>query len=215
MNKNLKILISELGLSINEEKILAFLDGNLSNDDSNKLNSIIEKNPHLKLKTDELRHLINNPILESPPKNIHSKLMKNLGINEDTIFDICLKSLQNGIDIISGKNLLINNNIGIPVFRSENQSELYFEKKMMGINIVCIFNHYNEEEFNIYFKVKTKNEASAKNIQIKLFNKDILVKSLITDSFGATKSLNVKNGEYKISILKNKDLGTIHLKLLN
>lgn len=214
MNKNLKTLIAELGLSINEEKILAFLDGNLSNDDSNKINSIIEKNPHLKLKTDELRHIIDNPILESPPKNIHSKLMKKLGINEDTIFDICLKSLQNGIDIISGKNLLINNNRGIPVFRSENQSELYFEKQMKDINIICIFNHYNEEELSIHFKIKTNNGASNKNIQIKLFKNDILEKSLITDSFGATKSFRINNGDYTLSVLKNKVLGTVHLKLL-
>jgi len=212
MNRKLKTLIDELNLSIKEEQILAFLDGKLRGNEFLKIQEILEKNKEFKIFCDEFKKFMENTEQVSPPKTVHNNLLKSLGLKEKDIFDICLQMLDDGIKIITGENLLMTNS-PIPAFRSNQNTDLFFKKKIQDIIINCNFNPINNNELNAHFKINSNDNHPLNNVQIKIYEDSTLVKSLVTNSVGVTKSINLIKGDYEIVIRKKEKLGTINISL--
>ena len=212
MNENLKELLENLNLTIDVQKIIGFIDGSLNKMDYNEVKKIISNNPELATKIDYFKKDIENSKLISPPNSVHKNLMRKLGIKENNIFDISLKLIQNGVDIITGKDLLVQN-FGSPAFRGNSNDELMFEKNFYNFKIVCYFNKISSYELSIYFKLLPNKNENMQNIQLKIFDAEKIKKSIITNEFGTTNIVNLKKGDYKISIIKGELLGEIHINL--
>ena len=123
-----------------------------------------------------------------------------------------LTLLNNGFGIISGSSLLPPI-MPMPAFRSESKSELFFKKNLKNFKITCICNHINKLKLSFYCKIDSINNLPEKNIQLKLICNDKVLKSLITDSKGTTNSVIINKGNYNISIIKKKLIGTINLDI--
>ena len=84
---------------------------------------------------------------------------------------------------------------------------------MDDYNITCICNQIDNLNISIHFKISSYNETSIKNIQIKILSENEVIKSLLTDSVGITKSVVINKGKYNISIINKKALGYIKLDI--
>ena len=214
MNIKLKELIKELNLSITAEDILAYLDGsNLKIKNSSKIKKIIKDNLELKKFVNEFLNISESPIISNPPKIIHQNLISKLGFSEENIIDICLKIFDYGLDIISG-NQLINQNQFVPTFRNQSKNKLKFNKNFKKINFKGFLQKLNKHELKIYFKIISINEQPIKNYRVEIEKNQELIKSLVTDEFGITQSVNLINGYYKFTITKNNNIDFFSLRLI-
>lgn len=212
MNNELKKLLIELNLNIDQETILAYIDGNLNKSENKKIKKLIELNPDLLKFVNELTRVITNPIFSKPPVHLHKSILAKLGYEEKNIMDIAISILSNGLNIISGFDFLAPIS-PMPAFRSNAKTELFFKNEINNYFITCICTPVNELTISIHFKLKAKNDLPIKNIQFKLVQNDEILNSLLTDSTGTTKSVIVNKGKYKISINKKKNLGEINLNI--
>lgn len=212
MNNELKKLLIELNLNIEQETILAYIDGKLNKSENNRIKQLIELNPDLLTFVNELKRVITNPIISKPPAHLHKSILATLGYEEKNIMDIAISILSNGLDIISGFDFLAPIS-PMPAFRSNTNTELFFKNELNNYFITCICTPMDEVTISIHFKLKAKNDLPIKNIQFKLVQNDEILNSLLTDSTGSTKSVLINKGRYKISIYKKKNLGEINLDI--
>jgi hypothetical protein len=212
MNNELKKLLIELNLNIEQETILAYIDGNLNKSENNRIKLLIELNPDLLKFVNELTRVITNPIISKPPAHLHKSILAKLGYEEKNIMDIALSILSNGLNIISGINFLVPIS-PMPAFRSNSTTELFFKNELSEYFITCICTPIDDITISIHFKLISKNNSPLKNIQFKLYQNDNKLKSLLTNSEGNTKSVIINKGKYKISVNKMKNLGEINLDI--
>ena len=210
MNNQLQKLLVELKLNIELESILAFIDGNLGKTASIKMKKVIDSNPELLKFVNKMDLLMSNPNYSIPPARIHKTLLNTMGIKKKSLMDISLTILSNGLDVISGLEFLTPLS-PIPAFRSDSKSELFFNKKLDDYNITCICDQIDNLNISIHFKISSHNESSIKNIRFKLLFENELIKSLLTNTAGMTKSVVINKGYYNVSIIKNTILGNINL----
>ena len=212
MNIKIKELLEELNLSINTEDILAYIDGSLKDSELLKVKKIVENNLELKNFVENISILSKSPIYSTPPIRVRQKLLSKLGINDHSIFDICIKFINNGLDIIAGNDFFKNDQFAL-AFRNNSNSEYQFEKTFDKFILKGFILKFNQNELKIHFKILSQDRKPIKNIRIELKNNQELIKSLITDEFGSTNSVNLKNKDYIFSIFNENEIENLSISL--
>ncbi|MAJ45269.1 MAG: hypothetical protein CMF96_11085 [Candidatus Marinimicrobia bacterium] len=211
MNIKLKELITELNLSIEEEELLCFLDGNLSNDKSSRIKKIVDNNLVLKNYINNFLKLTEKSSISNPPKKVHQNLLSRLDL-EENIFDICLKYFDNNLDIITGNHFFNNNRLS-PAFRNKSGNQYQFQKEFNKYTLKGFVLKSSKTMLKFYFKIDSKQKNPIKNIRIEIKKNQELIKQLITDDFGSTNSINLTYGDYNFSIFDLNQIGNLSLSI--
>ena len=75
-------------------KILKYLEGQLSDQDKKDFEAIIESNSELQLEVEMLGNLIDNEPAEIPPYELRQKIYQMANIKDETFMDVAIKKVD-------------------------------------------------------------------------------------------------------------------------
>ena len=192
-------------------KILKYIDGQLSSQDMQEFEVLINKDSDLKLRVEVLSDLINNAQPEDPPYELKEKIYNMLNIENESFMSIVIQKSSNLLNILSGKDYLISLE---PAFitRSNNQS-LLFSKDMDDYQIFCELYLDNNDYFLNLQSSHTDNKKTA-NIKFTFMKDSDIYLEKYTNSNGNTGSFEIHPGVYNIKITdKNLEIGNVKINI--
>jgi len=192
-------------------KILRYVEGRLEGKIKKDFEHLMDSDSELKLKVDILSDLYKNSIPENPPYELKDKIYNALNIKNDSIMGIVIEKGSNILNILSGKDFLVNIEPAF-VTRSNHQS-LLFSKEMNHYKIFCeLFDDNGNNIIN--FKVLTSENKKSSNIKFILKQSSNIISEKYTNSNGDLDSFEIENGNYIIEINKNdSEIGNIKINI--
>ena len=192
-------------------KILRYLEGQLSDQDKKDFEALIESNSDLQLEVEMLGNLIDNEPEEIPPYELRQKIYQMANIKDETFMDVAIKKADQLLDIVLGKEYSLDTN---PAFVTRsNDKSLLFSKKMNEFDILC--DVFSEEEGQYLMNLAaSKNDQEIDNIKFSIIQDNKQAIEKYTQSNGNTGSFIINPGIYYINISTLKsEVGNIKINL--
>ena len=194
-----------------DNKILKYVEGTLKKQDEKDFESLINSDAELKLKVEALSDLYSNNVPQTPPYQLRQKIYDMVGINDKSFMDIIIKKTSNILDILSGKDYLIN--IQPAFITRSNKKSLLFSKNMNGYQIFCDL-YVEDDSCFLDLSAFDSNEEELKNIKFSLNQEPNNLLEKYTDSDGHTGSFQINPGNYEINIHNNNlEIGNIKINI--
>ena len=192
-------------------KILRYLEGQLSDQDKKDFEALIESNSDLQLEVEMLGNLIDNEPEEIPPYELRQKIYQMANIKDETFMDVAIKKADQLLDIVLGKEYFLDTN---PVFVTRsNDKSLLFSKKMNEIDILCDICSEEEGQYLMNLAA-SKNDKEIDNIKFSIIQDNKQAIEKYTQSNGNTGSFIINPGIYYINISTLKsEVGNIKINL--
>ena len=192
-------------------KILKYLEGQLSDQDKKDFEALIESNSDLKLEVDMLGNLIDNEPAEIPPYELRQKIYQMANIKDETFMDVAIKKVDSILEVVIGNQYQLDVE-PLLITRSSNSSKI-FSKDMNDYEIVCDISNELEDNFLINLAV-SKNQKAQENIKFSVTQNQKTKNEFFTKSNGNTGSFKLNSGQYLINISTLKfELGNIKINL--
>ena len=192
-------------------KILKYLEGQLTGQDKKDFEYLIESNKELQSEVEILGNLIDNEPNEVPPYELRQKIYNMVGIKDVSFMDIAIKKTNQIIDIILGKEYFLD---VTPEFvtRSGKESVL-FSKKMDDCNILCDI-HPNQDGLYLINLAASSQNIDIDNIKFSITKSKKIIMEKFTNSTGNTGIFKINSVIYYINISNSKsELGNIKINL--
>ena len=192
-------------------KILKYLEGQLSNQDKKDFEALIESNSDLQLEVEMLGNLIDNEPAEIPPYELRQKIYQMANIKDETFMDVAIKKVDSILEVVIGNQYQLDVE-PLLITRSSNSSKI-FSKDMNDYEIVCDISNELEDNFLINLAV-SKNQKAQENIKFSVTQNQKTKNEIFTKSNGNTGSFKLNSGQYLINISTLKfELGNIKINL--
>ena len=192
-------------------KILKYLEGQLSDQDKKDFEAIIESNSDLQLEVEMLGNLIDNEPAEIPPYELRQKIYQMANIKDETFMDVAIKKVDSILEVVIGNQYQLDVE-PLLITRSSNSSKI-FSKDMNDYEIVCDISNELEDNFLINLAV-SKNQKAQENIKFSVTQNQKTKNEFFTKSNGNTGSFKLNSGQYLINISTLKfELGNIKINL--
>ena len=192
-------------------KILKYLEGQLSDKDQKDFEALIESNSDLQLEVEMLGNLIDNEPAEIPPYELRQKIYQMANIKDETFMDVAIKKVDSILEVVIGNQYQLDIE-PLVITRSSNSSKI-FSKDMNDYEIVCDISNELEGKFLINLAV-SKNQKAQENIKFSVTQNQKTQNEFFTKSNGNTGSFKLNSGQYLINISTLKfDLGNIKINL--
>ena len=192
-------------------KILKYLEGQLSDQDKKDFEALIESNSELQLEVEMLGNLIDNEPAEIPPYELRQKIYQMANIKDETFMDVAIKKVDSILEVVIGNQYQLDIE-PLLITRSGNSSKI-FSKDMNDYEIVCDISNELEGNFLINLAV-SKNQKAQENIKFSVTQNQKTKNEFFTKSNGNTGSFKLNSGQYLINISTLKfELGNIKINL--
>ena len=192
-------------------KILKYLEGQLSDQDKKDFEALIESNSDLQLEVEMLGNLIDNEPAEIPPYELRQKIYQMANIKDETFMDVAIKKVDSILEVVIGNQYQLDVE-PLLITRSSNSSKI-FSKDINGYEIVCDISNELEDNFLINLAV-SKNQKAQENIKFSVTQNQKTQNEFFTKSNGNTGSFKLNSGQYLINISTLKfELGNIKINL--
>jgi len=192
-------------------KILKYLEGQLSDQDKKDFEALIESNSELQLEVEMLGNLIDNEPAEIPPYELRQKIYQMANIKDETFMDVAIKKVDSILEVVIGNQYQLDVE-PLLITRSSNSSKI-FSKDMNDYEIVCDISNELEDNFLINLAV-SKNQKAQENIKFSVTQNQKTQNEFFTKSNGNTGSFKLNSGQYLINISTLKfELGNIKINL--
>ena len=192
-------------------KILKYLEGQLSGQDKKDFEALIESNTDLQLEVEMLGNLIDNEPAEIPPYGLRQKIYQMANIKDETFMDVAIKKVDSILEVVIGNQYQLDVE-PLLITRSSNSSKI-FSKDMNDYEIVCDISNELEDNFLINLAV-SKNQKAQENIKFSVTQNQKTQNEFFTKSNGNTGSFKLNSGQYLINISTLKfELGNIKINL--
>lgn len=192
-------------------KILKYLEGQLSDQDKKDFEALIESNSELQLEVEMLGNLIDNEPAEIPPYELRQKIYQMANIKDETFMDVAIKKVDSILEVVIGNQYQLDVE-PLLITRSSNSSKI-FSKDMNDYEIVCDISNELEDNFLINLAV-SKNQKAQENIKFSVTQNQKIQNEFFTKSNGNTGSFKLNSGQYLINISTLKfELGNIKINL--
>lgn len=193
------------------DKILKYLEGQLSGQDMKDFEALIESNSDLQLEVEMLGNLIDNEPAEIPPYELRQKIYQMANIKDETFMDVAIKKVDSILEVVIGNQYQLDVE-PLLITRSSNSSKI-FSKDMNDYEIVCDISNELEDDFLINLAV-SKNQKAQENIKFSVTKNQKTQNEFFTKSNGNTGSFKLNSGQYLINISTLKfELGNIKINL--
>ena len=196
---------------MDNEKIIRYLEGQLSGVIKEEFETLIESNSELREQVEILANLIDTQPNEKPPYELRQKIYQLVNIEDKSFMDLAIKKVDSILEVLIGNQFELDVN---PAFitRSSSESKI-FSKHMNDYEIVCDISNEIDENFLINLAV-TKNKKVQENIKFSIIQNQISQNEFFTKSNGNTGSFKLNKGRYLITVSKLKyELGNIKINL--
>jgi len=196
---------------MDNEKIIRYLEGQLSGVIKEEFETLIESNSELREQVEILANLIDTQPNEKPPYELRQKIYQLVNIEDKSFMDLAIKKVDSILEVVIGNQFELDVN---PAFitRSSSESKI-FSKHMNDYEIVCDISNEIDENFLINLAV-TKNKKVQENIKFSIIQNQISQNEFFTKSNGNTGSFKLNKGRYLITVSKLKyELGNIKINL--
>ena len=192
-------------------KILKYLEGQLSDQDKKDFEALIESNSDLQLEVEMLGNLIDNEPEEIPPYELRQKIYQMANVKDETFMDVAIKKVDSILEVVIGNQYQLDVK-PLLITRSSNSSKI-FSKDMNDYEIVCDISNELEDNFLINLAV-SKNQKAQENIKFSVTQNQKTKNEFFTKSNGNTGSFKLNSGQYLINISTLKfELGNIKINL--
>ena len=192
-------------------KILKYLEGQLSGQEKKDFEALIESNSDLQLEVEMLGNLIDNEPAEIPPYELRQKIYQMANIKDETFMDVAIKKVDSILEVVIGNQYQLDVE-PLLITRSSNSSKI-FSKDMNDYEIVCDISNELEDNFLINLAV-SKNQKAQENIKFSVTQNQKTQNEFFTKSNGNTGSFKLNSGQYLINISTLKfELGNIKINL--
>ena len=192
-------------------KILKYLEGQLSAQDKKDFEALIESNSDLQLEVEMLGNLIDDEPAEIPPYELRQKIYQMANIKDETFMDVAIKKVDSILEVVIGNQYQLDVE-PLLITRSSNSSKI-FSKDMNDYEIVCDISNELEDNFLINLAV-SKNQKAQENIKFSVTQNQKTKNEFFTKSNGNTGSFKLNSGQYLINISTLKfELGNIKINL--
>ena len=194
-----------------DNKILRYVEGTLEGQIKEDFENLIKSDAELRLRVEVLSDLYENSVPEDAPYSLRQKIYDITGIKDDSFMDIIIKKTSDILDILSGKDYLIDSE---PMFVTRsNQKSLLFSKNMNDYKIFCDL-YLEDSNYFLDLSAFDSNEKELENIKFTLREETNNFLEKYTDSDGHTGSFKINSGIYNISInKKNIEIGNIKINV--
>ena len=194
-----------------DNKILRYLEGQLTGQDKKAFEALIESSSELQLEVEMLGNLIDNQPNEIPPYEVRQKIYKMVGIKDASFMDVAIKKADQFLDIILGKEYFLD--IEPAFITRSSEKSLLFSKKMNDFDILCDI--YSEENGQYLMNLAaSKNDKEIDNIKFSITQDSKHNIEKYTQSNGNTGSFIINLGVYYINISTLKsEIGNIKINL--
>jgi len=196
---------------MDNEKIIRYLEGQLSGVIKEEFETLIESNSELREQVEILANLIDTQPNEKPPYELRQKIYQLVNIEDKSFMDLVIKKVDSILEVVIGNQFELDVN---PAFitRSSSESKI-FSKHMNDYEIVCDISSEIDEIFLINLAV-TKNKKVQENIKFSIIQNQTSQNEYFTKSNGNTGSFELNKGQYLITVSKLKyELGNIKINL--
>ena len=196
---------------MDNEKIIRYLEGQLSGVIKEQFETLIESNSELREQVEILANLIDTQPNEKPPYELRQKIYQLVNIEDKSFMDLAIKKVDSILEVVIGNQFELDVN---PAFitRSSSESKI-FSKHMNDYEIVCDISSEIDENFLINLAV-TKNKKVQENIKFSIIQNQTSQNEYFTKSNGNTGSFKLNKGQYLITVSKLKyELGNIKINL--
>lgn len=208
------MLSTEPDQSINMDMILEYVENTLDTDDKLAVERTILNNDDLIAEIVLLKRLVEDQPCIDPPAQLHTDVLKKLGLYKNYVMDIILKKAGDVMDILSGGQFYEPDlaKAAIPVRGTAQQ--LYIFKSTQGdYTVTCRVQSVKSQE-QIYFTMEDLQGESVKNGRFSVSRDGAELFEVITDSTGSTSFHHIKSGSYEIEFSAGrKQIGTIKLSI--
>ena len=192
-------------------KILKYLEGQLSGQDKKDFEALIESNSDLQLEVEMLGNLIDNEPSEIPPYELRQKIYQMANIKDETFMDVAIQKVDSILEVVIGNQYQLDVE-PLLITRSSNSSKI-FSKDMNDYEIVCDISNELEDNFLINLAV-SKNQKAQENVKFSVTQNQKTQNEFFTKSDGNTGSFKLNSGQYLINISTLKfELGNIKINL--
>lgn len=191
-------------------KILKYLEGQLTGQIKQDFEALIESNSELQYEVETLANFIDEEPMENPPYHLRQKIYNMVGIKDDSFMDIVVKKAGQMIDVIIGNEYTL---VISPKFVTRgSQKSILFSKKMNHFDILCdVF--YEEADNYVLNLAASKKSKEINNLKFLITQNDNVIEKF-TQKDGNTGSFILNEGIYSINIsLKSKEIGNIKINL--
>ena len=191
-------------------KILKYLEGQLTGQIKQDFEALIESNSELQYEVETLANFIDEEPMENPPYHLRQKIYNMVGIKDDSFMDIVVKKAGQMIDVILGNEYTLD--ISPKFVTRGSQKSILFSKKMNHFDILCdVF--YEEADNYVLNLAASKKSKEINNLKFLITQNDNVIEKF-TQKDGNTGSFILNEGIYSINIsLKSKEIGNIKINL--
>ena len=191
-------------------KILKYLEGQLTGQIKQDFEALIESNIELQYEVETLANFIDEEPMENPPYHLRQKIYNMVGIKDDSFMDIVVKKAGQIIDVILGNEYTLD--ISPKFVTRGGQKSILFSKKMNHFDILCdVF--YEEADNYVLNLAASKKSKEINNLKFLITQNDNVIEKF-TQKDGNTGSFILNEGIYSINIsLKSKEIGNIKINL--
>ena len=191
-------------------KILRYLEGQLTGQSKKDFEALIESNIELQYEVETLANFIDEEPMENPPYHLRQKIYNMIGIKDDSFMDIVVKKAGQIIDVILGNEYTLD--ISPKFVTRGGQKSILFSKKMNHFDILCdVF--YEEADNYVLNLAASKKSKEINNLKFLITQNDNVIEKF-TQKDGNTGSFILNEGVYSINIsLKSKEIGNIKINL--
>ena len=191
-------------------KILRYLEGQLTGQIKQDFEALIESNSELQYEVETLANFIDEEPMENPPYHLRQKIYNMVGIKDDSFMDIVVKKAGQILDVIIGNEYTLD--ISPKFVTRGSQKSILFSKKMNHFDILCdVF--YEEADNYVLNLAASKKSKEINNLKFLISQNDNVIEKF-TQKDGNTGSFILNEGVYSINIsLKSKEIGNIKINL--
>tara|TARA_B110000014_G_C20071458_1_gene558830 strand:- start:462 stop:1055 length:594 start_codon:yes stop_codon:yes gene_type:complete len=196
---------------MDNNKILRYVEGQLTDQDKKDFEALIESDSELQLEVEMLSNLIDNEPDQMPPYQLRQKIYEMVGIKDPSFMEIAIKRADKILDIILGKEYSLDIK---PAFITRSGEEsMLFSKKMDDCNILCDICP-NQDGIYIMNLAASSANKEINNIKFAIIQNKKNIMEKYTNSTGNTGSFIIDSGVYYINISNTKsEIGNIKINL--
>ena len=93
---------------MDNNKILRYLEGQLTGQDKKDFETLVELDSDLQLEVEILSNLIDNQPMENPPYKLRQKIYNMIGVKDETFMDVAIRKTDQFLDVILGKEYYVD-----------------------------------------------------------------------------------------------------------
>ena len=196
---------------MDNNKILRYVEGQLTDQDKKDFEALIDSDSKLQLEVEMLSNLIDNEPDQMPPYQLRQKIYEMVGIKDPSFMEIAIKRADKILDIILGKEYSLD--IKPAFITRSGEKSMLFSKKMDDCNILCDICP-NQDGIYIMNLAASSTNKEINNIKFAIIQNKKNIMEKYTNSTGNTGSFIIDPGVYYINISNAKsEIGNIKINL--